>query len=239
MILSHSAPRSPSAPKPIALLVVLENVGHIVGMKLPVWVMDTIDYVTEEYAKLRLRQLGAYQRYDRVEILEDEHVNGPEWASALLRLSLTHRVDQLLLVHGQDRCLVGYKGQTHIDRRTFDPLLAAYAHNPKLLDLRMVYGLNCHGVSMAQIWTQLGASAVNGSSGVNWLPEPSLSIFLQRWLNGAPFSRAVADSNRWAIRVGKQIWKDNANGDEDPHIAGSRQIVFGRQDLTIHTCIPR
>ncbi len=222
-----------ASDKPLALLVVLENVGHIAGLALPVWAMNTIDYITEEYAKLRLHQLGAYRRYDRVEILEDEQVNGLEMVNALLRLSLTHRVDQLLLVHGQDRCLVGYKGRTNVDSTVFDPLLAAYAHNPNLLDLRMVYGLNCHGVSLAPVWMQLGAQAVNGALGVNWLPEPSLSIFLHRWLNGAPFSRAVADSNHWAIVLGKRIWRNDVDGNEDPHIAGSRQIIYGQRDLTI------
>lgn len=221
------------AHKPPALLVVLENVGHIVGLNLPTWVTNTIDFVTEEYAKIRLHQLGAYRRYDRVEILEDEQVNGPEWASTLLRLSLTHRVDQLLLVHGQDRCLVGYKGKTHIDSKTFEPLLEAYTVNPNLLDLRIVYGLNCHGVSLAPVWMALGASVVNGAAGVNWLPEPSLSIFLHRWLNGATFSQAVTDSNRRAVSIGKRIWRDDLFGNDDPHIAGSRQAIFGRHDLTI------
>ncbi|MEZ4640578.1 MAG: hypothetical protein R2856_37415 [Caldilineaceae bacterium] len=50
-----------------------------------------------------------------------------------------------------------------------------------------------------------------------------------------PFSRAVADSNRWAIDIGKRIWHNDPHGNEDPHIAGSRQIIFGHHDLTINS----
>ena len=50
--------------KPLALVVFLENVGHIAGLKLPQWLMDGIDFVTEEYAKILLHLYGAYRRYD-------------------------------------------------------------------------------------------------------------------------------------------------------------------------------
>lgn len=219
--------------KPLALLVLLENVGHIAGLDLPQWAMNTIDFVTEEYAKWLLRQLGAYQRYSRVVILEDEKATGLEMANTLIQLSLTHQVDQLLLVHGQQRSLVGYRGKAHVDGAVFDPLLAACALNPGLLDLRMVYGLNCYGASLAPIWLALGASAVNGAVGVNWLPEPSLSLFLRAWFAGASYSQAVIHSHTQAIQVGKRIWPDLSGGQEDPHIAGSRQLIYGQADLTL------
>jgi hypothetical protein len=233
MNVSSSPPSS--APKPLALVVLLENVGHIAGVKIPQWTMDTIDFVTEEYAKWLLKRLGAHQRYDRVVILEDEQVTGKEMTDTLIQTSQTHRVDQLLLVHGQQHSLVGYRGKAHVDGAVFKPLLRAYEQDPRLLDLRMVYGLNCYGASLAPVWIQLGACAVNGAIGVNWLPEPSLSLFLRGWLNGASYSQAVAHSHSWAIRVGKRIWQDNADGSDHPRIAGSRQIIYGRRDLTIHT----
>lgn len=230
-----SFPRDSSASKPLALVVLLENVGHVAGVPLPQWTMNTIDFVTEEYAKWLLKRLGAYQRYDQVVILEDEQVTGKEMTDTLIRTSLTHQVDQLLLVHGQQCALVGYRGKAHVDGAVFDPLLRAYQENPRLLDLRMVYGLNCYGASLAPVWMQLGARAVNGAIGVNWLPEPSLSLFLRSWLNGASYSQAIAYSHSWAIRVGKRIWRDNPDGSDHPCIAGSRQIIYGQHDLTIHT----
>ena len=221
------------ASKGRALLVVLENVGHISGLDLPGWAMTVIDYVTEEYAKLLLRLLGAYRRYDRVLILEDAEVTNEKMAAALLDLSREHRVDQLLLVHGQQECLVGYQGKAYIDGHLFNALLEAYSQDPSLLDLGVVYGVNCYGATLAPIWLALGADAVNGVVGVNWLPEPSLSLFLTRWLNGATYSESVATSFRWARLVGRLVWPDKANGCEDIHIAGSRQIVYGRRDVRL------
>lgn len=226
---------TPRTNKPLALVVLLENVGHIAGIDLPQGVMNAIDFVTEEYAKLLLRQLGAHRCYHRVVILEDERATGHELANTLIELSLTHRVDQLLLVHGQERALVGYRGKAHVDGAIFDRLLAAYAHTPNLLDLRMIYGLNCYGASLAPVWLQLGATAVNGAVGVNWLPEPSLSLFLHSWLRGALYSEAVVYSHRQALRIGKRIWPDRADGSEHPRIAGSRQVIYGRNDLTIYS----
>ena len=106
----NSTASTPVAAKGRALLVVLENVGYISGLDLPDWAMTVIDFVTEEYAKILLRLLGAHRRYDRVLILEDADVTNEKMAAALLDLSREHRVDQLLLVHGQKECLVGYQG---------------------------------------------------------------------------------------------------------------------------------
>lgn len=231
---SHSPAASP-LPKPLALVVFLENVGHISGVQLPGWAMAVIDWVTEEYAKLLLRLLGAHRRYHRVVILEDAQATGPELVRTLIETSATHTVDQLLLVHGQPQSLVGYRGQEFVDGADLNPLLEAYAQDNSLLDLRMVYGLNCYGASLAPVWLALGAQAVNGANGVNWLPEPSLSLFLHKWLNGARYSEAVIHSARWAHRAGKIIWPNRANGQEHPRIAGSHQIIYGVRDVRIHS----
>ena len=63
--------------------------------------MQTIDFVTEEYAKAILHLYGAYRHYDRVDMLEDAAATGPRLAAALLEASRTHTVDVLLLVHGR------------------------------------------------------------------------------------------------------------------------------------------
>lgn len=223
------------APKSLALVVFLENVGHIAGLNLPTWAMDGIDFVTEEYAKLLLRFYGAYRRYDRVVILEDAQATGPHLVDALTTVSRTHQVDLLLLVHGLQDCLVGYKNRLHIGPETFGPLIAAYQQDPTLLDLRMVYGLNCFGVTLAPVWIALGAQAVNGSVGVNWFPEPSLSIFLYQWLHGKPYSQAVQASNRWANRVWRRILQPWTSGAEHPWIVSSRQTVSGVRDVRIDT----
>jgi hypothetical protein len=222
-------------PKPLALVVFLENVGHIHGLRLPQWVMNTIDFVTEEYAKLLLRLYGAYRRYATVIILEDREATGPRLAKTLLQTSRTHQIDLLLLVHGKEGGLVGYKAQEIVGPETFDQLRSAYRSDATRLDLRMVYGVNCHGASLAPIWIELGAQAANGAVGVNWLPEPSLSVFLRNWLGGQPYSVAVRRSYRLAKEWGTRIWRADAQGCEHPKIAGSAQIVFGVRDITIHS----
>lgn len=221
--------------KPLALVVFLENVGHIAGFNLPQWAMNTIDFVTEEYAKALLHLYGAYRRYEQVIVLEDEQATGAQLAGALLATSRTHTVDVLLLVHGHTGQLVGFKGGHRVGIETFDALLAAYRNDSQALDLRMVYGLNCYGLSLAPTWLDLGAQAVNGAPGVNWFPEPSLSVFLRKWLGGHPYSEAVVASNTTASRWWSKILKPSKDHPEQEHpwIASSRQVVFGRKDVTV------
>jgi hypothetical protein len=221
--------------KPLALVVFLENVGHIAGLNLPQWAMNTIDFVTEEYAKVLLHVHGAYRRYHRVVVLEDEQATGAQLAAALLATSRTHTVDVLLLVHGHIGQLVGFRGTQRVGIETFDALLAAYRNDPKVLDLRMVYGLNCYGLSLASTWLDLGAQVVNGAPGVNWFPEPSLSVFLCNWLGGRPYSEAVVASNTTASRWWGKLLKPSKDhpDQEHPWILSSRQVVFGKKDLTV------
>ena len=144
---------APLFHKPVALVVFLENVGHIAGVKLPQWVMNVIDFVTEEYAKLLLRVLGAHRRYDKVIILEDDQANGKMLSETLLATSRTHRIDVLLLVHGHTGQLVGYRGKQWVGPETFGPLCDACGQVPETLDLRMVYGVNCYGAPWGPKWS--------------------------------------------------------------------------------------
>lgn len=215
--------------------MLLENVGHVVGLRLPHVIRSAIDYTTEEYAKLLLRLYGAHRLYDNVTILEDELATGPHLAEAILRLSRTHRIDLLLLVHGKEGMLVGYRGQTMIGAETFDLLLAARRDDQAAVDLRMVFGLNCHGATLMGLWMRLGASVANGTPGVNWLPEPSLSVFLRNWLKGRPYTVAVERSNTHARRWGSRIWRPQIPGKEHPMIESSRQIVYGSRDIDLRS----
>ncbi len=227
-----------TSPKPLALVVFLENVGHIAGVPLPPAATQTIDFVTEEYAKLLLRLYGAYRRYDQVIILEDEHATGPELVKALTQASHDHTVDLLLLVHGRPGALVGCRAQVDVGAETFQPLIAAYQQDPTLIDLRMVFGLNCYGATLAPVWLALGAQTANGAVAVNWLPEPSLSIFLRNWLGGQTFGTALQRSHQAALHWASWIWPAAADGSDHPKIAGSRQAIFGVRDITIHSQTP-
>lgn len=224
---------APLLRKPVALVVFLENVGHIAGLTLPEWTMQVIDYVTEEYAKIQLRLLGAYRRYDKVVILEDQDANGAALTETLITTSQTHQVDVLLLAHGYIKQLVGFRGRTRVGNETFDPLCDAYCQNQSLLDIRMVFGINCYGYSLTSTWRELGAKVVNGSIGVNWFPEPTLTVFLFNWLRGRSYSEAVRLSNHTANRFWCHIWKPQSNGTPHEYLLSSRQVVVGGGDLTI------
>lgn len=226
---------SPAFEPPQALVVFLENVGHIHGVQLPNWAMQLIDFVLEEYIKLALRWHGVHRHYHQVVILEDADATGQMLVDALKMMSRGHVVDVMLLVHGHADYLVGYRGQERVDKAVLDPLIDAYQRDRSLLNLRMVFGVNCYGAAFAPLWLQLGAKVTNGALGVNWLPEPSISIFLRNWLKGRTFSQAVERSNRIARRWGNRIMRSSEPGCEHPAIAGSRQTIFGEQDITIHS----
>ncbi|MFZ1770894.1 MAG: hypothetical protein WAU00_16935 [Caldilinea sp.] len=223
--------------KPIALVVFLENVGHIAGVKLPRVAMAVIDWTTEEYAKLLLKWYGAHRRYDRVIILEDAQATGPQLLATLASIGSTHTVDLLLLAHGHEGKIVGHRGREIVGEETFAALRQLYAGTRENLDLRAVYGLNCYGLSLAWQWLTLGVQATNGAVGVNWFPEPSLSVFLRHWLAGEPFSAAVSQSNVIANRWWRRILRAPHAG-EHPWITSSRQIVVGACDVTINSRKP-
>lgn len=210
-------------PKPptqlVALLVLLENVGHIHGLNLPRWMRAVVDFISEAYAKFILRLYGAHRRYDKVVILEDEQANGQLLSATLVELSKNYEVDVFLLVHGLDKGLVGFRGHL-IGDDMFAPLLARAKRQP--LNLRVVYGLNCYGSSLAEIWQALGAKAVCGASGVNWFPEPGLSGFLLAWLRGRSFAESVAQSNRAMLWVGRRLL-----GEEHVGVKSSFLNVYG------------
>ena len=78
-----------------------------------------------------------------------------------------------------------------------------------------------------------GEDRSNGAAGVNWLPEPSLSVFLRSWLGGLSYGEAVRRSHTAARRWGARVWPPTPEGVEHAKIASSRQAIFGVADITI------
>jgi hypothetical protein len=220
--------------KPLALVVFLENVGHLHGVALPRWTMAVIDFVAEEYAKLVLRWHGVHHLYPRVIFLEDERANGSDLAATLIAASRTHRVDVLILAHGLPGRVTGFRGEQQVGEETFGRLRSAFTRQPDLLDLRMVWQMNCFGASLVSSWRDLGAQVVNGSIGVNWLPEPALSLFLRAWLNGRPYSQAVVGSTQRAEKVWSLFYRRSDDGCKHPRLVSSGQVIAGTSDITIY-----
>jgi len=226
-----------NAALPVALVVFLENLGHIAGMQIPLWLMRVIDYVAEEYVKIALRAQGVFRRYDRVLILEDERATGPDLRAALVALSRTHVVDLLVLSHGSPEALIGHQGRP-ITAQSFAPLIAQVQRDPSTVRLRAVWQMNCHGVTLLKTWQALGARSVCGTPGVNWLPEPSLSLFMRHWLRGELFSHAVARSGSGAEGLWRRIYRHKGHG-VHPRLESSRPIVYGvESDFHSDRCWP-
>jgi hypothetical protein len=219
------------------LIVFLENAGRAGGLSLPEWASRLMDWSVEEYAKGAI-WLQAHRHYRRIVVLEDERATAAQLWDALLQAG-DAVVDVLMLVHGQEGYACGY-GEHQVGEDFFTGMHWLQQAGVARFRLRAVYQMNCYGHSLAVQWLALGAQAVNGAVGVNWLPEPSLSVFLHNWLGGGPFGEAVARSYGAASRLLGTVWRaSGGNGAfrmPHPKIASSQMLVYGdaglrRQDM--------
>lgn len=219
------------SPSP-QLIVFLENAGRAGHLTLPEWASRAMDWSAEEYAK-GVIWLQARRHYRRIVVLEDEQATAAQLWEALLQAG-DAVIDLLILVHGQTGYACGY-GEHQVGEDFFAGMHLLQEAGLAHFRLRAVYQMNCYGCSLASHWLALGAQAVNGAVGVNWLPEPSLSVFLNTWLGGRPFGEAVARSNGIASRMLGQVWRPTGgNGDTrvpHPKIASSQMLVFGDAGL--------
>ena len=139
-----------------------------------------------------------------------------------------------MLVHGLPGYACGF-GSGWVGADFFEGMRRLQTAGLAHFRLRMVYQMNCYGQSLAAQWLSLGAQAVNGSVGVNWMPEPSLSLFLQGWLGGMPFGPAVTRSNQLANRFLGTFWRPSPDEHgrliAHPKIASSHMLVFGTPNL--------
>lgn len=219
----------PSRTSPVWLVVFLENGGRIEGVPLPGWAGQLVDWLSEEYAKLVI-WAQARRHYDRIVVLEDEQATATQLWQTLVSADRAI-VDLLMLVHGQEGYACGY-GNHRVGSDFFEGMQQLNAQGLAPFNLRAVYQMNCYGETLANRWLALGAKSVNGSLGINWLPEPSLSIFLRHWLGGKTFGEAVARSYSVASRALGLAWRPT-DGLPHPRIASSSMAVFGDQDLRI------
>ena len=204
------------------LIVFIENAGRVAGVTLPRWASQLLDWSSEEYGKLVVR-VQARRHYRRIVVLEDEEATASHLVRALLEAD-DAVVDVLMLVHGQSGYACGC-GDHRVSADFFAALRQLRAVGLARFRLRIVYQMNCYGQTLGEEWISIGARAVNGAVGVNWLPEPSLSIFLNGWLGGRSFGESVRRSNRIASRALGQVWR--GRGELHPKIASSQMLVFG------------
>ncbi len=225
---------SPLSPAPTGkgLVVFLENGGSFGPWSLPPRLRQCLDFSTEEIAKQLLHWHGAQAAYDQMWILEDHRALPAELMSALLGASQRHMVDLLILAHGHPGGIVGWQGNL-VGASFFAEMQDWRDRHPGSLHLRAVYTIACHSVHQAFAWLQLGAQAVNGIGGENWLPEPTLSLFLRRWCRGQTFGMAAVGAHRQAYTWGCQLAGRHPLWHR--RMVMSQQFIAGAQDITIDT----
>ncbi|MER2599424.1 MAG: hypothetical protein ABTQ73_07890 [Caldilineales bacterium] len=223
---------NPTSVASTQLIVFLENGGQVGGVVLPPLVSFLLDRSAQTYAKAAV-WLQARRHYDRIVMLDEAQATEAHLWQALIEAGHA-TVDVLMLVHGLPGQAYGYGGRV-VKADFFAGLRSLRAAGQAPFTLRAVYQMNCYGQSLMEEWLSLGAQAVNGSVGVNWLPEPSLSVFLWHWLRGRSFEDAIQRSYATASRLLGLIWRPEAarSGIQQPHakIASSRMTVAGRAHM--------
>ena len=219
-----------SVPGRRSLVVFLENGGAFGHSNLPPALSRALDFWSEYGARALLSVLGAERHWQQIRILEDQRARPEELLSTLVGISQRTVVDLLVLAHGSPEGAVGWQGAC-LNQAFLDELQAVRVGSGLSVHLGCVYTIACHSAHQADAWLAAGAQAVNGICGENWLPVPTLPLFLARWQTGATFGEAVLAAHlrtlRWArtLAPGNGTWHDR--------IEASRQMVAGRRDVRL------
>ena len=214
-----------------SLVVFLENGGAFGHLNLPPALSRALDYWSERSARALLSVLGADRHWQELRVLEDQRARPEELLSTLVGISQRRTVaDLLVLAHGSPEGAVGWQGAC-LDQGFLDELRAVRAGYGLPVRLGCVYTIACHSAHQADAWLAAGAQAVNGVLGENWLPVPTLPLFLAQWQKGATFGEAVLAAHLRALH-----WARGLAG-RDPtwqgRIEASRQMVAGRHDVRL------
>ncbi len=219
-----------SIPRRRSLVVFLENGGAFGHLNLPPALSRALDYWSERGARSMLSMLGTDRHWQEIRILEDQRARPDELLSTLVGISQQAVADLLVLTHGLPEGAVGWQGAC-LDQGFLDELQAVRVGHGLPMHLGCVYTIACHSASQADAWLAAGAQAVNGVLGENWLPVPTLPLFLARWQRGATFGEAALTAHLRALHWARGL----AGRDEtwQGRIEASRQMVAGRRDVRL------
>lgn len=219
-----------SVPGRRSLVVFLENGGAFGHLRLPPALSRALDYWSERGARTMLSMLGVDRHWQEIRILEDQRAHPDELLSTLVGISQRAVADLLVLTHGLPEGAVGWQGAC-LDQEFLDELQAMRTGHGLPIHLGCVYTIACHSASQADAWLAAGAQAVNGVLGENWLPVPTLPLFLARWQKGATFGEAALTAHLRALHWARGL----AGRDEtwQGRIEASRQMVAGRRDVRL------
>jgi GH24 family phage-related lysozyme (muramidase) len=71
----------------------------------------------------------------------------------------------------------------------------------RALSIRSVYMMNCVGSTLNQAWLDAGAKCSSGSIRNNYLPEPTMHFFWEKWKAGETFENAATGAYRETINL--------------------------------------
>ena len=219
-----------SIPGRRSLVVFLENGGAFGHSNLPPILSRALDYWSERGARTMLSMLGTDRHWQEIRVLEDQRARPDELLSTLVGISQRAVADLLVLTHGTPEGAVGWQGAC-LDQGFLNELLAVQVGYGLPMHLGCVYTIACHSASQADAWLAAGAQAVNGVLGENWLPVPTLPLFLARWQKGATFGEAALTAHLQALHWARGVAGRDATW--RGRIEASRQMVAGRRDVRL------
>jgi GH24 family phage-related lysozyme (muramidase) len=165
------------------------------------YIRDRIKAVTDNLLETLELTLNRYtdatpDLYGSVVVLRDGTASYADLKSQLIALSKNAKIiDLFILTHGM-KDLISFAGD--IDSRK---IRAMRTEAGQPLTIRSVYMMNCVGSSLNQAWIDAGAKVSSGSTGNNYLPEPTMYFFWSNWKSGQTFGNAVTGAYHKTISV--------------------------------------
>ena len=235
------------------MIVLQENSGEVVFMEnwnLPASVRTGMERATDALAEnfMSLKaSLQAAGKYNEIINLTD---NACTRQNLLTRLVMQARagntVDLYIFGHGSDESLSLKTGElTGGAAGNIRSLLADARRNEGAnfnFTLRLVYMVNCFGGTTNDDWLAIGAKTSIGAKCINWMPEPMVTIFTNKFVNEnkpAPVAAAEAfaeSSKAWYLsgaalgyyEKDKKVSCDGKNCFETsmPFVEGNRSLKF-------------
>ena len=164
---------------------------------------DKIKEYTDTLLETAELAVNAYQSakpglYGDVVVLRNGDATLTELKTQLQALTRQQKIiDVYVLTHGGSDRICAH-GDTVI---TGNDIRAIKTDLGRPLAIRSVYMMNCVGSTLNQAWLDAGAKCSSGSIRNNYLPEPTMHFFWEKWKAGETFENAATGAYRETINL--------------------------------------